>query len=230
MSSQSQQDSTLLQRRKRDYIWLLICMIGSYIALGPVTTLFPPESLVPEALTDLTLLPWFYICFRVTSNFHSSRAMIILYAALLVFQAMFNGYVHFLAVGNVAELAAMASIGYAANIVGFGVVFYILLQDIFSQKHDLAYGLLGASNIYFLIPILFTYIYSLLAVHNPGLIGAGPDQVNSVLLNSFNYSWYVIAGIDYPGAIGDSIRQVAVLESISGNLFVVFIIGRLMVK
>lgn len=95
----------------------------------------------------------------------------------------------------------------------------------------LVYSLLGASNIYFMIPIIFCYIYSLVAVHNPSLVHADPLIIKTLLFNCFDYSWFVIAGIDYPGEqIGEAIQSIAVLESISANLFIVFIIGRLMSK
>jgi hypothetical protein len=226
----SLQDSAVLEKRKEDYTWLLIVMIGSYVALGPLTKLLPEESLVPEVFSALTIIPWYFLCFRVTSNFYSNKMFRGLYAGLLIFQLSFNGYVTFQTDATVAQLVLPASIAYVANILGFGVVFYILLKDIFSQKHDLAYGLLGASNIYFLIPILFTYVYCLVALIDPSFIGADPTQIQEVLFNSFNYSWHVIAAIDYPGSVAEAVRLIAVLESISGSLFVVFIIGRLMVK
>jgi hypothetical protein len=224
------QDSTLLERRKRDYIFLLAIMILSFVSLGPLTTLMPPGSPIPMAVSGVTIIAWYLLCFRITANFYSSPSVRWLYGGLLVFQLTFNGYINFQTEANASELALPASIGYLANIAGFGVVFYILLQDIFRQRHDLAYSLLGASNIYFLIPILFTYVYCLVAVHNPATIGADPARIETVLLNSFNYSWHILASVDYPGTVGDGLQLIGVLESIAGNLFMVFIIGRLMTK
>ena len=99
------------------------------------------------------------------------------------------------------------------------------------RKHDLTYSLLGASNIYFLIPVIFCYVYCLVAVHNPAIVNADPLTIKEVLFNCWDYSWYVLAGIDYPaGKIGEELQSIAILESISGNLFIVFIIGRLMIR
>jgi hypothetical protein len=231
MSIDPLKEPALLERRKRSYIWLLVIMILSYVSLGPFTTLMPITSPWPMITSGMTVAAWYLLAFWVTYNRYSSMVVRVLYGALLIFQMMFNGYVTFQSdLIPVAELIVPASIAYIANIIGFGVVFYILLQDIFSQKHDLAYGLLGASNIYFLIPILFSYVYCLVSVHHPEFIGADPASLETVLLNCFYYSWHVIASIDYPGQVAAPIQQIAVLESIAGNLFVVFIIGRLMVK
>ncbi|HEU5290667.1 MAG TPA: hypothetical protein VFU05_08510 [Cyclobacteriaceae bacterium] len=144
---------------------------------------------------------------------------------------MFNSYIHLKANTDISTLVVSASIAYMANLVGFSWVFYILLKDIFSKKHDLTYSLLGASNIYFMIPMLFCYLYALIAVHNPAIINADPFTIKTLLYNCMDYSWYILAGIDYPGEkIGEALQSIAILESISGNLFIVFIIGRLMIK
>jgi hypothetical protein len=230
MTAITVQDATLLERRKRDYILLLAIMILSFVSLGPLTRLMPPESMIPITVSGITIIAWYLLCFRITANFYASPSVRWLYAGLLIFQLLFNGYVNFQAEASVEELALSASVGYVANIAGFGVVFYILLQDIFRQRHDLAYSLLGASNIYFLIPILFTYVYCLVAVHDPASIGADAARIDTVLLNCFNYSWYVIASVDYPGTVGEGLQLIGVLEAITGNLFMVFIIGRLMTK
>jgi predicted cation transporter len=150
---------------------------------------------------------------------------------LLIFQLTFNSYITLKSNTEISTLVVPASIGYVANLIGFGLVFYILLKDIFSQKHDLTYSLLGASNIYFMIPMIFCYIYSLIAVHNPAMVNADPLAIKTVLFNCMDYSWYVLAGIDYPGEkIGEQLQTIAILESITANLFIVFIIGRLMSK
>ncbi len=174
---------------------------------------------------------WYIVLFRVTSNFYASKWVRGAYALLLIFQLCFNAYINLQDNTAIAALVVPASIGYLANFIGFSLVFYILLKDIFLQKHDLTYSLLGASNIYFMIPMLFCYVYSLVAVQDPSLVHADPFVIKTVLFNCLDYSWYVLACIDYPGEkIGEAIQSIAILESISANLFIVFIIGRLMSK
>lgn len=175
------------------------------------------------------MIGWYIFLYRITSNFYSSKWVRGFYVFLLIFQLLFNAYVHKDNHTAISTLILPATIGYLANLAGLSLVFYILLKDIFLQKHDLVYSLLGASNIYFMIPILFSYVYSLAAVHNPSLVHADPLIIKTLLFNCFDYSWFVIAGIDYPGEqVGEVIQSIAILESISANLFIVFIIGRLM--
>lgn len=220
-----------MEKKKRDYIFLLVFMILSFVSLSPFTKLNPPGSSYPPFISGVLMILWYFFLYRITSNFYTSKGIRGTYAALLIFQLSFNAYINLDTDSNVATLVIPASIGYAANLLGFSIVFYILLKDIFLQKHDLTYSLLGASNIYFMIPMLFCYVYSLVAVHDPSLVHADPLILKTVLFNCLDYSWYIVAGIDYPGEkIGEEIQSIAILESISANLFVVFIIGRLMSK
>ena len=224
-------DITIMEKRKRDYIFLLTFMILSFITITPMTKNSPPDNNFQILLSGATVVLWYIFCYRVTSNFYAGKWIRGAYAILLIFQLTFNSYINLKTNTDISTLVVPASIGYTANLIGFSLVFYILLRDIFSKKHDLTYSLLGASNIYFMIPMLFCYLYSLIAVHNPAIVNADPLTIKTLLFNCMNYNWYVLAGIDYPGEkIGEELQSIAILESISANLFIVFIIGRLMSK
>ena len=224
-------NTRLMQRKKRDYIFLLVFMILSFICITPLAKILSTDSFLQNLLAGATICLWYIFCYRVTVNFYEKKWFRISYALLLIFQLNFNVYVHFENNTEISSLILPASVGYIANLLGFGLVFYILLRDIFSQKHDLTYSLLGASNIYFMIPVLFCYVYCLVAVHDPSIANADLFAIETVLFNCFEYSWYVFAGIDFPGEkIGQVLQSIAILESISANLFIVFIIGRLMIR
>ena len=223
-----------MEKKKKDYIFLLVFMILSFISLTIANKLYSPDNdqfTLADVFRGVTMVAWYIYLYRITSNFYPSVWVRGFYASLLIFQTVFNAYVHQNNHADISTLIVPASIAYLANLAGFGLVFYILLKDIFSQKHDLIYSLLGASNIYFMIPLIFCYVYSLVAVHDPSLVHADPFVIKTLLFNCFDYSWFVVAGIDYPGEkIGEAIQSIAILESISANLFIVFIIGRLMTK
>ena len=236
MSTQSEMafnesDASIIKKRKVDYIFLLTFMVLSFVFITPLSKILSLGHIVQQVLSGLTTVVWYIFCYRVTSNFYKSKWFKITYACLLTFQLIFNGYIFEQENTQITSLVLPASIGYVANLVGFSLVFYILLKDIFMRKHDLTYSLLGASNIYFLIPVIFCYIYSLVAVHNPSIVNADPFTIKEVLFNCWDYSWYVLVGIDYPaGKIGEELQSIAILESISADLFIVFIIGRLMIR
>lgn len=223
-----------MEKKKRDYVYLLVFMILSFVGLGVLPKIFPsgPGTPTPiEVVATIFTILWYVYCYRVTSNFYSSKLVRIAYAALLVFQLSLIAVLNMNDYTDISTLVVPATIGYLANLAGFSLVFYILLKDIFLEKHDLTYSLLGASNIYFMIPMLFCYLYALVAIQNPSLVHADPVEVKTLLYNSLEYSWYVVSGIDYPGEkMGEAIQSIGILEAISANLFIVFIIGRLMSK
>ena len=222
-----------MEKKKQDFIFLLILMIASFISYNILGKLSQPDSQPSpiEILATIILIGWYITLYRVTSNFYSNKWIRGAYASLLILQFTLNAYVILQVNTPISELVVPASIAYVVNLMGFSIVFYLLLKDIFSQKHDLVYSLLGASSIYFMIPIIFAYIYCLVAVQNPSLVNADPLEIRTLLFNCIDYSWFIVAGIDYSREkIGDIIQTIAILESISANLFIVFIIGRLMSK
>jgi hypothetical protein len=236
MSTQSEilsneADDVIIKKRKIDYIFLLASMVLSFVSITPLSKLLSLDHIVQQTLSTLATFVWFFFCYRVTANFYKSKWIRIAYASLLIFQLSLDGYIFNQANTPISSLVLPASIGYVANLCGFSLVFHILLKDVFMRKHDLTYSLLGASNIYFLIPPIFCYLYSLIAVHNPSIVNADPLNIKEVFIHCWEYSWYVLAGMEYPAAkIGEELQSIAILESISANLFVVFIIGRLMMK
>jgi hypothetical protein len=225
-----------MEKKKRDYIFLLASMILSFVGLHIVLQLgitFQSEftQKVAEVLTFLVIVSWHIFLYRVTSNFYKSKLIRGLYAGLLIFQVCLIVFVNRQEQVAISSLLWPASIAYTCFLISFSIVFNLLLKDIFLQKHDLTYSLLGASNIYFLIPVIFSYLFSLVAVQDPTMVHADNFTIKTVLYNCSEYSWYVMAGIDYPGEkISAAIQSMAIMESISGNLFIVFIIGRLMIK
>lgn len=224
-------DVEITHKRKMDYIFLLSSMMLSFVTITPLSILVEMEDVVRKTIIGITTIPWYIFCYRVTSNFYTSKLIRYIYAFLLLFQFLFNYYIIEQDATPILQLIIPASVGYLTSLLSFGLIFYVLLKDIFMRQHDLTYSLLGASNIYFLIPVIFSYIYSLAAIQDPTIINADPHTISEVLFNCWNYSWYVLAGMEdsYPDMVS-KLQSLAILESIAANLFAVFIIGRLMIR
>ena len=232
MTTDLNANQSKIEKNKRDYIFLLTFMILSYVSMGIIEKSFPSENkwTLNYYFMGICLVGWYVFLYRITSNFYPNKVVRILYASLLVSRFVLTALFQ----NNNAQINSLivpASISYWTSLIALGLVFYILIKDMFLNKHDLVYSLLAASNIYFMIPLIFSFIYALVAVHNPILVG-NPLTLEALLFNCFNYSWFVLSGIiDFPSdKIGELIQSIAVLESLSGNLFIVFIIGRLLSK
>jgi hypothetical protein len=221
-----------IEKTKRDYIFSLALMIISYVSIGIIEKAFPSANWwsLNHLFMGITVVVWYVFLYRITSNFYPGKVARTLYASLLISRFAVTAFFQN-SQDPISELIVPASISYLLSLVALCIVFYILIKDMFLNKHDLVYSLLVASNIYVMIPLVFSFIYALISVHNPSLVG-NPLTIDELLFNCFNYGWFVLAGIiDFPDEkIGELIQSVAVLESLAGNLFIVFIIGRLLSK
>jgi len=221
-----------MEKKRLDYILLLIFMLLSYLSITVLGRMYPVGTEIGSRVNILTYLivfAWYVCLYRVTTNFYPKK--IVRWSIVIAMAAHFT-YTTFVIqrYGTAAsDVLVPITISWIGSLLGFGIVFFIVTKDIFTKRHDLTYSLLGASNIYFMIPLVFCYIYAIISLHDPSYVHADPSNIGTVLYHSFDYSWYIIAGIDYTaGKIGDVIQSIAVLEALAGNLFIVFIIGRLM--
>ncbi len=102
-------------------------------------------------------------------------------------------------------------------------------QAIFTGQHSASERLWGSACIYLTMAMAFGSVYDLINVALPGAFGEDiPNGIYSYL-SGITMSISTLGGIDspYPEA-SRAIRDVATIESLAGNLYVVFLIGRIM--
>jgi hypothetical protein len=176
------------------------------------------------------LVPYYFLLFKVTSN----------YVTLLAFKI---GYGFLLAVGFVLTVIASrrgvpisdvlvpAAFAYILQIISISLILAIIVVDMFKHQHDLTYGILAATSVYFLIPAFFSYVFCAMGLGNPVLLHADPNDIGGLVVRSFEASHFFAAGIDLPEpGVSDVIKTVAVLESFIMNLYIVFVVGKLFVS
>ena len=118
----------------------------------------------------------------------------------------------------------------AISIFIFFSILFITIRDIFTEKHDLTYALLGAANIFLSIIVTFAFIIALLLLSYPGLM-PGLNTVNDINNASFVISSYSVAGIDFPyNNIPQIVKNITTFESIIMHLYAVMIVGRLLTR
>jgi hypothetical protein len=217
-----------MQRQKRDLAIMLVLTILAMIFGG---VFGHPDSRVPMALatplmiTDLLLLQ--YLLYRVTAGYAKTRSFKIFYASLLVFQFALNAYVNRPGV-TLSGFIGTATLTYTLSLLAFCIVFYFIIQDMFAKRHDITYSLLAASNAYFLIAETFGYLYSIIAVHNPMLLGFENVSGMALVQRTFEVSHFVVAGYDIPDYVAPIFKSFTVIEAFTANLFIIFVVGRLM--
>jgi hypothetical protein len=113
------------------------------------------------------------------------------------------------------------------SIIIFFSILYVTIRDIFTEKHDLTYALLGAANIFLSIIVTFSFIVSLVLLCNPQLMPHA-FTVNDLNNVSFIVGSYSVAGIDFPFEVPQIVKNITTFESIIMHLYAVMIVGRLL--
>lgn len=127
------------------------------------------------------------------------------------------------------QVKFMGLVGFGFATMSNGFIAMLALQDVFSQKHELSYSLIGASWIFLLFGIVFANIYMFLVTLSPSLL-VQAEHANLVI-GCLRYSFYVLSSQDPPFATVDLvIRNVSTFESIFSNLYGLMVVGRLLTK
>jgi hypothetical protein len=117
------------------------------------------------------------------------------------------------------------------SLISFVILLYFMVIDIFREKHDILYRLWGSASIYMLIGASFGLFFSLLEILLPGEF-----QLNTAFdifhfIPCYNFSFYNLAGMDSPyDNFSMLVKNIAVIESIFSNLYIVLVVGRLLSK
>lgn len=216
-----------MQQRKRDLAILIVLDILAF-AIGNVlahrSLSIPPFITVPLMVT--TLIGLQYLLYRVTATYAKTRTFRIFYAVLLVVQFILNVYTNRDIPVN--EIVRIAIVAYTLSLLVFCIMFYFIVQDMFANKHEGTYSLLAATAAIFTLIAVFGYLYSLIAVNDPTFVGVENPTGQEMIQRTFLMSHYVVAGFDVPGFTAEVLRNAAVVEAISANLFIIFVVGKLM--
>lgn len=117
------------------------------------------------------------------------------------------------------------------SLISFIILLYFMINDIFRETHDILYRLWGAASIYMLIGATFGLFFTLLEIVIPNEFGINTPYDIFHFIPCYNFSFYNLAGIDCPyESFSILVRNIAVVESIFSNLYIVLVVGRLLSK
>lgn len=115
----------------------------------------------------------------------------------------------------------------AISVFIFFTILIVTIKDIFTEKHDLTYALIGAANIFLSIIVTFGFIISLIFLANPHLV-PNATTINDINNACFIISSYSVAGIDFPFTVPKIVQNIMTFQSIVMHLYAVMIVGRLL--
>lgn len=117
------------------------------------------------------------------------------------------------------------------SLISFFVLLYFMFIDIFKETHDITYRLWGCACIYLLIGSTFGLLFALMEIYLPEEFLINTPNSIFHFIPCYNFSFYNLAGIDSPYEnFSLLVRNVAVIESLFSNLYIVLVVGRLLSK
>jgi hypothetical protein len=117
------------------------------------------------------------------------------------------------------------------SLMSFFILLYFMFIDIFKETHEITYRLWGCACIYLLIGSTFGLLFSLMEIYLPEEFLINTPNSIFHFIPCYNFSFYNLAGIDSPYEnFSLLVRNVAVIESLFSNLYIVLVVGRLLSK
>jgi hypothetical protein len=194
------------------------------------------DSKSPEAKLVLTIFSGFgltysFLLWDLLRNFTSSKLLIRIYLVLLFGSIGIGVLVEFpyYTILEVPDRRLILLLVHSMLFVTEVIIISFAIRDIFSGEFLTPDKLWGSACIFLMIGISFGSLYDLICLIKPGSLNKSLELGFPNYAECVTYSFSILGGMD-PGQPEASrlVRNIAVLESVWGNLFVVLIIGKLM--
>lgn len=227
----------LSDEKAQDFKRLLIAqasIIGSLFLLELFSHLdFPNHIQISESLFFAALGFYVFLLWDMLRNYTSSPKIIFL--NFIFIMGVFG--VGVIAVNpffpmpiTPAYRIVLASIQFCLLAVECTVI-YFTLMEFFKKDLGMSMRLWGAACIYLMIGLAFGSAYEIICILEIQCMGVDIPLQTMGLMKRFEFSLMVLSGMDspYSNATG-MIFSLGMVEALWGQLFVVLIVGRLMMK
>ena len=109
-------------------------------------------------------------------------------------------------------------------------VIYFTVQEFFKKEFNLPIKLWAAACIYLMTGLAFGSFYELFCIFDVDCLGIEFPLRTMALMKRMGYSLMVLSGMDSPYSPTGVIYMASTIEALWGQLFVILIVGRLMIK
>jgi hypothetical protein len=227
-------ESALQREKLKDYRNIVL------IQVSVITLLMTLEDLL-EGIGFIGIQPWIYTLFIGFAGFY----------LLLLWDMMRNFTNNMLVVrGSLAWLLALFTLGamgenpfqrlldnprpyyifiHCSLIVIQAYIITFAIRDIFSGNRVTSDKLWGAACVYLMMGYAFGDLYDVLNLVNPGCFGVEIPVGFASYLSGVYFSYATLGGVEagYEN-LSRLVRNVSVIEALWGNLYLVFLIGRIL--
>lgn len=222
----------------RDYRNIVILQVLIIISALVVKDSFSLAGIAPKTssmIRDTIFLAlgglYVYILWDFLRNLVKHQILITLLFILIIgsyFLTLYaiNPFYEFLS-GEEAKRPFLFFIHFVLFMVELTVIYYSIL-DIFSANKQLDEKLWGSACIYLMIGICFGSMYDLISIASIGAMGVPVSLGLESYTLCIYFSMTIIGGRDALENAIPLVQNIAVLESVWANLFVVLLVGRLL--
>jgi hypothetical protein len=227
----------LSDEKIQDFKRLLIAqglIVGSLFLLELFSHLgFPYHTQIAESIFFAVLGFYVFLLWDMLRNYTSSRKIILLnfifiMGVFLIGVIAVNPFIPMPITQSYRIV--LASIQGCLLAVECTVI-YFTLMEFFKKDLGMSMRLWGAACIYLMIGLAFGSAYELLCILEIQCMGIDIPLQTMGLMKRFEFSLMVLSGMDSPyGNANGMIFSLGTIEALWGQLFVVLIVGRLMMK
>lgn len=111
-----------------------------------------------------------------------------------------------------------------------GFVIYFTVIEFLKKDFDLSIKLWAAACIYLMTGLAFGSFYEMFCIFDVDCLGIDVPLRTMALMKRMGYSLMVLSGMNIPYTPTGTIYMASTFEALWGQLFVVLIVGRLMIK
>jgi hypothetical protein len=146
-------------------------------------------------------------------------------------RGIFLGIVVLAIVTNLLDIylpeAAIAWVPSVVGVIVFSYIVAVIFLYLIRQKEATADMIMAAASEYMLIGIMFSYIYSLIEAVHPGSFNLQNSQGDPSVFLYFSFVTLTTAGYGDILPVSVPARSFAILEQVTGQLFVAVLVARL---
>jgi hypothetical protein len=188
---------------------------------------------IAESVFFATLGVYCFLLWDMLRNYASSRRVIIVNFIFIMGVFLFGvvgvnpfypmaptpSYRIFLAIVQICLMA-----------VEISVIYYTILE-FFKKDLGLPIKLWGAACIYLMIGLAFGSVYEILCISQLDCLGVDIPLRTIALMKRIGFSFMVLSGMGFPYSnVSELMYAAGTVEALWGQIFIVLIVGRLLVK
>jgi hypothetical protein len=209
-------------------------IIASFFLLNLFTHLdFPLHTEISETIFFTALGFYVFLLWDMLRNYTQSRRIILL-NFIFIMGVFFIGLIAvnpFLPMPITPAYRLVLSGVQICLLTVECTVIYFTLMEFFKKDLGMSIRLWGAACIYLMIGLAFGSAYELLCIFDIDCMGVEIPLQTMGMMKRIEFSLMILSGMDSPyGNASSMIFSLGTVEALWGQLFVVLIVGRLMMK